>query len=69
MNDGNYVSVDKKGKIIFMDPKKYKYIDCIEIESEIKNIEFQPSESRMIVSLIHANLGLEIQSILLKKME
>jgi len=67
MNDGSYVSVDKKGKIIFMDPKKYKYIDCIEIESEIENIEFHPTESRMIVSLIRENLGIEIQSIFLKK--
>jgi hypothetical protein len=67
MNDGNYVSVDKKGKIIFMDPKKYKYIDCIEIESNLENIEFHPTESRMIVSLIRENLGLEIQSIHLKK--
>ena len=28
--------VDKKGKIIFWDSKKYKYIDCIEIESANK---------------------------------
>jgi len=67
MNDGNYVSVDKEGKIIFRDPKKYKYIDCIEIESNLENIEFHPTESRMIVSLIRENLGLEIQSIHLKK--
>jgi len=67
MNDGNYVSVDIKGKIIFWDHKKYKYIDCVEIESEIHNIEFHPTESRMIVSLIRENLGLEIQSIHFKK--
>jgi hypothetical protein len=69
MNNGNYVSVDKKGKIIFWDQKKYKYIDCIEIESEIQNIEFHPNEPRMIVSLIRENLGLEIQSLHLKKNE
>ena len=36
MNTGCIVSVDKKGKIIFWDSKKYKYIDCIEIESANK---------------------------------
>jgi hypothetical protein len=66
MNTGCLVSVDKKGKIIFWDSKKQKYIDCIEIENEIQNIEFHPTESRMVVSLIRENLGLEIQSILLK---
>ena len=67
MNNEFYVSVDKKGKIIFWDSKKYKYIDCIEIENKLENIEFHPTESRMIVSLIRENLGLEFQSILLKK--
>ena len=36
MNTGYLVSVDKNGKIIFWDSKKYKYIDCIEIESANK---------------------------------
>lgn len=67
MNNDKLVSVDKKGKIIFWDSKKYKYIDCIEIENKLENIEFHPTESRMIVSLIRENLGLEFQSILLKK--
>jgi hypothetical protein len=67
MNGGCFVSVDKKGKIIFWDEKTRKYIDCIEIESELQNIEFHPTESRMIVSLIRENLGLEFQSIYLKK--
>ena len=67
MNNGCFVSIDKKGKIIFWDSKKYKYIDCIEIDSEIQNIEFHPTESRMIVSLIRENLGIEFQSLLLKK--
>ena len=67
MNNEFYVSVDKKGKIIFWDSKKHKYIDCIEIENKLENIEFHPTESRIIVSLIRENLGLEIQSILLKK--
>jgi hypothetical protein len=67
MNNDNIVSVDKKGKIIFWDSKKYKFIDCIEIDSNLENIEFHPTESRMIVSLIRENLGLEFQSILLKK--
>jgi len=67
MNNESYVSVDKKGKIIFWDSKKHKYIDCIEIENKLENIEFHPTESRIIVSLIRENLGLEIQSILLKK--
>jgi hypothetical protein len=67
MNTGCFVSVDKKGKIIFWDSKKNKYIDCIEIESKLENIEFHPTESRMVVSLIRENLGLEFQSILLKK--
>ena len=39
-----FVSVDKKGKIIFWDTQTYEYIDCIEIDSEIQNIEFHPSE-------------------------
>jgi hypothetical protein len=67
MNNDNIVSVDKNGKIIFWDIKKYKYIDCIEIESKLENIEFHPTESRMIVSLIRENLGLEFQSLHLKK--
>jgi len=67
MNTGCLVSVDKKGKIIFWDSKKYKFIDCIETDSKLENIEFHPTESRMIVSLIRENLGLEFQSILLKK--
>jgi len=66
MNTGYLVSVDKNGKIIFWDSKKYKYIDCIEIENKLENIEFHPTESRMVISLIRENLGLEIQSILLK---
>jgi hypothetical protein len=66
MNNGCFVSVDKKGKIIFWDAKTHKYIDCIEIENNLENIEFHPTESRMAVSLIRENLGLEIQSILLK---
>lgn len=66
MNTGCLVLVDKKGKIIFWDSKKHKYIDCIEIENKLENIEFHPTESRMVVSLIRENLGLEIQSILLK---
>jgi len=65
--NNNIVSVDKTGKIIFWDSKKYKFIDCIEIESKLENIEFHPTESRMIVSLIRENLGLEFQSIHLKK--
>ena len=36
MNTGCIVYVDKNGKIIFWDSKKYKYIDCIEIESTNK---------------------------------
>lgn len=67
INNGCFVSVDKKGKIIFWDSKKHKYINCIEIENKLENIEFHPNESRMIVSLIRENLGLEFQSILLKK--
>ena len=67
MNYGYFISVDKKGKIIFWDSKKYKYIDCIETDSKLENIEFHPTESRMIVSLIRENLGLEFQSIFLKK--
>jgi hypothetical protein len=67
MNNESFVSVDKKGKIIFWDSKKYKYIDCIEIESKLENIEFHPTESRMIVSLIRENLGLEFQYLHLKK--
>jgi hypothetical protein len=67
MNTGCFVSIDKKGKIIFWDSKKHKYIDCIEIESKLENIVFHPTESRMVVSLIRENLGLEFQSILLKK--
>ena len=43
MNNGYIVSVDKKGKIIFWDSKKYEYIDCIEIDNEIQNIEFHPT--------------------------
>lgn len=66
MNTGCLVSVDKKGKIIFWDAKKHKNIDCIKIENKLENIEFHPTESRMTVSLIRENLGLEIQSILLK---
>ena len=66
MNTGCFISVDKKGKIIFWDVKNHKYIDCIEIENKLENIEFHPTESRMVVSLIRENLGLEIQSILLK---
>ena len=67
MNSGCMVSVDKKGKIIFWDVKTRKYIDCIEIDKKIENIEFHPTESRMIVSLIRENLGLEFQCLLLKK--
>jgi len=66
MNNDCLVSVDKKGKIIFWDSKKYKYIDCIEIDSEIQNIEFHPTESRMVLSIIRENLGIEFQSLLLK---
>jgi len=66
MNFGSFVSVDKNGKIIFWDTKTYKYIDCIEIENKIENIEFHPTESRMIVSLIREDLGIEFQSIYLK---
>jgi hypothetical protein len=66
MNNDCLVSVDKKGRIIFWDSKKHKYIDCIEIESEIQNIEFHPTESRMVLSIIRENLGIEFQSLLLK---
>ena len=66
MNNGCYVSVDKKGKIIFWDYKKHKYIDCIEIDDKIENIEFHPTESRMILSIIRENLGIEFQSLFLK---
>jgi len=66
MNNGCFVSVDKKGKIIFWDAKTHKYIDCIEIENNLENIEFHPTESRMIVSLIRENLGIEFQSLYLK---
>jgi hypothetical protein len=62
--NGYFVSVDKKGKIIFWDSKTHKYMDCIEIDSEIQNIEFHPSESKMAVSVIRENLGLEIQSLI-----
>jgi len=61
---GYFVSVDKRGKIIFWDAKTHKYMDCIEIDSEIKDIEFHPSESKMAVSVIRENLGLEIQSLI-----
>jgi hypothetical protein len=63
--NGYFVSVDKRGKIIFWDAKTHKYMDCIEIDSEIQNIEFHPSESKMAVSVIRENLGLEIQSLIL----
>ena len=59
--------MDKKGKIIFWDSKKYKYIDYFDIENEIQNIEFHPTESRMVISLIRENFGLEFQSLFLKK--
>jgi hypothetical protein len=65
--NGCFVSVDKKGKIILWESKNYKYIDCIETETEIQNIEFHPTESRFVFSLIKENLGLEFQSIHLKK--
>lgn len=67
MNNGCLVSVDKRGKIIFWDEKTREYIDCIEIDSKLENIEFHPTESRMIVSLIREDLGIEFQSIFLKK--
>ena len=67
MNTGFIVLVDKKGKIIFWDIKKHKYIDCIETDSKLENIEFHPTESRMVISLIRENLGLEFQSLFLKK--
>ena len=63
--NGYFVSVDKRGKIIFWDAKTHKYMDCIEIDSEIQNIEFHPNESKMAVSVIRENLGLEIQSLIL----
>ena len=62
--NGYFVSVDKRGKIIFWDAKTHKYMDSIEIDSEIQNIEFHPSESKMAVSVIRENLGLEIQSLI-----
>ena len=62
---GYFISVDKKGKIIFWDTKTHKYMDSIEIDSEIQNIEFHPNESKMVVSVIRENLGLEIQSLIL----
>ena len=62
--NGYFVSVDKRGKIIFWDAKTHKYMDCIEIDSEIQNIEFHPTESKMAVSVIRENLGLEIQSLI-----
>ena len=62
--NGYFISVDKKGKIIFWDTKTHKYMDCIEIDSEIQNIEFHPNESKMAVSVIRENLGLEIQSLI-----
>jgi hypothetical protein len=67
MNGGCIVSADKKGKINFWDFKTRKYLDCIEIDGKLENIEFHPTESRMIVSLIRENLGIEFQSIFLKK--
>ena len=67
MNNDCFVSVDKKGKIIFWDSKKHKYIDYFDIENEIQNIEFHPTESRMVVSIIRENFGLEFQSLFLKK--
>jgi hypothetical protein len=67
MNGGCIVSVDKKGKINFWDFKTRKYLDCIEIDGKLENIEFHPTESRMIISLIRENLGIEFQSIFLKK--
>ena len=66
MKGGIFVSVDEKGEIIFWDEKTYKYIDSIEIENNIQNIEFHPNESRLVVSFIHENIGIEFQSILLK---
>lgn len=38
--NGYFVSVDKRGKIIFWDAKTHKYMGSIEIDSEIQNIEF-----------------------------
>ena len=67
MSGGCIVAADKKGKINFWDFKTRKYLDCIEIDSELQNIEFHPTESRMIVSLIREDLGIEFQSIFLKK--
>jgi WD40 repeat protein len=60
-----FISVDKKGTIIFWDTKTYKFIDSIEIGNEIQNIEFHPSKTKLVVSLIKENLGLEIQSLTL----
>jgi hypothetical protein len=60
-----FVSVDKNGTIIFWDTKTYKFIDSIEIGDEIQNIEFHPSKTKLVVSLIKENLGLEIQSLTL----
>lgn len=67
MNEACIVAVDKKGKINFLDLKTREYLDCIEIDSKLENIEFHPTESRMIVSLIREDLGIEFQSIFLKK--
>ena len=60
-----FVSVDKMGTIIFWDAKTHQFFDSIEIGNEIQNIEFHPSKTKLVVSVIQENLGLEIQSLTL----
>ena len=64
-NKKYFVSVDKMGTIIFWDAKTHQFFDSIEIGNEIQNIEFHPSKTKLVVSVIQENLGLEIQSLTL----
>lgn len=57
------VSATRNGTIMFWDARSNRYIDRIDVNNKIENLELHPNKSRMVISTINGT-GLEIQSLI-----
>jgi hypothetical protein len=57
------VTATRNGTIMFWDAYSNRYIDRINVDDKIENLELHPNKSRMVISTINGT-GLEIQSII-----
>ena len=57
------VTATRNGTIMFWDAYSNQYIDRINVDDKIENLELHPNKSRMVISTINGT-GLEIQSII-----